>query len=409
MYKSIKDCDLRNKRVVLRADLNVPTDDNKNVTDFTRIDRLKPTVDYLAQQAKQIIILSHFGRPKGAPDPAYSLDFLVPILEERWQKKISFQPVIPALSGDPHGMDARSGAGMTAEEINKITLLENTRFYAGEEKNDPAFAKQLAALGDIFVNDAFSAAHRAHASTEGIGHFLPSYAGLLMMEELDALQKALETPQRPVMAIVGGSKISTKLDLLNNLVSKVDILFLAGGMANTFLLAQGHDIGDSLAERDMVETARKIASQAEDSNCRILLPIDAVTDKQNKVDATRVPVGEKIFDVGSETARLVSELLPDIKTVVWNGPLGVFEQKPFDTGTTALAKAVATATKNKTLISVAGGGDTVSALEQAGVKNDFTYISTAGGAFLEWLEGKTLPGVKILEKDECCDAKTCCA
>ncbi|MBI1327071.1 MAG: phosphoglycerate kinase [Alphaproteobacteria bacterium] len=391
-YNSIKDCDLAHKRVVLRADLNVPVDDQKTVTDFTRIDRLKPTIDYLLKHhVKQIIILSHFGRPKGAPDPAFSLDFLLPPLAKHWGHEVIIATDYNVLAED------------------KIILLENTRFHTGEEKNDPAFAKQLAGLGDIFVNDAFSAAHRAHASTEGIGHYLPSYAGLLMMEELDALQKALETPKRPVMAIVGGSKISTKLDLLNNLVQKVDMLFLAGGMANTFLLAQGHEVGGSLVEKDMCDTALSILETAEGAGCRLLLPLDAVTDQRNKVDATKVPATEKIFDVGPETVRLISELLNEVKTVVWNGPLGVFEQTPFDVGTTALTKAVAHATKHNNIISVAGGGDTVSALEHAGVKNDFTYISTAGGAFLEWLEGKTLPGVKILEKGECRDNKTCCA
>ncbi len=383
-FKTIRDFDLKDKTVLLRADLNVPVQDGK-VTDFTRIDRLKQTIDYLKTNAKRVLILSHYGRPKGQENPEYSLKFLPAVLTERWGVDVGF------------GQDADT----------QISLLENLRFNAGEEANDPTFAKQLASLGDIFINDAFSAAHRAHASTEGITHYLPSAAGLLMEAEINALTKALEAPTKPVMAVVGGAKVSTKLSVLNNMINKVDYLVLGGGMANTFLYAQGRAVGNSLCEKEMADEAKSIMAEADQAGCKIILPTDqiAVRDFKENADHDVIKVGDiaddqMSIDIGPASIQDIENIIEDCKTVLWNGPMGVFEMKPFDNGTNKVAQKVAALTTSGTLISVAGGGDTVAALDNAGVIADFSYISTAGGAFLEWIEGKELPGVKALQDAE---------
>ncbi|MEO5368251.1 MAG: phosphoglycerate kinase, partial [Magnetococcus sp. WYHC-3] len=379
-FKSLKDMDLNGKRVLLRADLNVPAQRSK-VTDATRIERLKPTIDYLRQAGAKVLVLSHFGRPEGEQNPQMSLAFLVPALEECWGTSVRFAP-------DCIGERAADAVAKMAP--GDVTLLENVRFYKGEEKNDAEFTKQLAALGDIYVNDAFSAAHRAHASTEGLAHLLPAAAGLLMEAELTALNDALECPQHPVAAIVGGSKISTKLNVLNNIVGKTDYLILGGAMANTFLYATGADVGGSLCEKEMKDEALKILATAKAKGCEIILPIDSVVTSELKpnaqsqiVSSQGIPAGMSAVDVGPQSIANVQTILTKCKTLLWNGPMGVFEIKPFDTGTTALAQTAARLTKSGNLISVAGGGDTVSALENAGVTENFTYISTAGGAFLE--------------------------
>jgi phosphoglycerate kinase len=394
-FQTIKDLDLRGKRVLLRADLNVPARRSK-VTDTTRIDRLKPTIDALRAAGAKTLVLSHFGRPEGAQNPEMSLAFLIPALEQSWDCNIRFAP-------DCIGEKAAILASNLKD--GEVALLENVRFHKGEEANDPAFIDELAKLGDIYVNDAFSAAHRAHASTEGLAHKLPSAAGLLMEEELKALDAALGSPKKPVAAITGGSKISTKLNVLNHLVEKVDYLILGGGMANTFLFANGADVGSSLCEKDMAEQAREIMKNAEKHGCKIVLPKDSVCVKEIGVGAdfvivasTAIPSDRMAIDIGPESIKEIQEILAQCKTLVWNGPMGVFEIKPFDTGTNALAQTAAQLTREGKLASIAGGGDTVSALENAEVCDDFTYVSTAGGAFLEWLEGKTLPGVAVLQK-----------
>jgi phosphoglycerate kinase len=395
-FKTLKDMQLKDKAVLLRADLNVPAKDGK-ITDTTRIDRLKETIEYLAKHGAKTAILSHFGRPKGGYEAEYSLAFLPAALEKSWGVKVAF-------AKDCIGAPAQEA--INALKPGAFVLLENLRFHKGEEANDPTFTRELAKLGDIYVNDAFSAAHRAHASTEGLAHILPTAAGFLMEAELNALSDALEAPQKPVVAIVGGAKISTKLAVLENLVKKVDVLVLGGGMANTFLFAQGHDTGKSLCEKDMKDEAIRIMKVASSSGCEIFLPSDVVTIPEFKegapaqtVDAAAIK--DMAVDIGPKTIAALSQKLENAKTVLWNGPLGVFEMKPFDTGTNEIARKVAQLTKAGKMVSVAGGGDTVSALENAHVVDDFTYISTAGGAFLEWLEGKTLPGVAALtaEKD----------
>lgn len=384
-FNSLKDFDVTGKTVLVRADLNVPVQDGK-VTDTTRIDRVKPTIDYLLGKGAKIVVLSHYGRPKGKPNAEFSQSFLPPVLEAQWGNKVAF-------------VEKPSGAFE-----DDITLIENLRFHPGEEQNDPEFAKFLSTLGDIYVNDAFSAAHRAHASTEGITHYLPSCAGMLMESELNALNDALENPEKPVVAVVGGAKVSTKLSVLNNLVQKVDYLVLGGGMANTFLYADGKEVGMSLCEPDMAEEARTITDTAAKAGCQIIIPEDQVAIREFKAGAAHeiIKVGtiakdQESVDIGPKTIGVIEAILDDCKTVLWNGPMGVFEMKPFDTGTNKVAQKVAQLTKEKGITSVAGGGDTVSALENAGVIDDFTYISAAGGAFLEWLEGKTLPGVAALE------------
>jgi len=383
------------KKALLRADLNVPMKDGK-VSDATRLTRLVPTIKDLAQKGAKVLILSHFDRPKGKRVPEMSLAPVAAALGDLMGHDVAF-------AVDCIGDAAEAAIG--ALPNGGVLVLENTRFYPGEEKNDPDFAAALAALGDIYVNDAFSAAHRAHASTEGMARLLPSYAGRAMEAELTALEKALGTPVRPVVAIVGGAKVSTKLDLLGNLIPKVDTIVIGGGMANTFLAAKGLEVGKSLCEHDLTSTAKEIMSKAEKAGCRILLPVDVVVAPEFKahapataVSVDAVPQDQMILDVGPESLAVLSGHFESAKTVVWNGPFGAFEIPPFDNGTNTAARQVGMLTKMGELVSVAGGGDTVAALNNAGAADDFSYVSTAGGAFLEWLEGKPLPGVAALEK-----------
>jgi phosphoglycerate kinase len=395
-FKSIDDLDVRGKRVLVRADLNVPVK-NGRVTDTTRIDRTAITLKELLGKGARVVLLAHFGRPDGKRVPEMSLrPVLEPLSKALGGKSVAF-------AEDCIGEPARKV--VAALKDGEIALLENLRFHAAEEKNDPAFARELASLGDLYVNDAFSAAHRAHASTEAIARLLPSAAGRLMEAELDHLAKALENPARPVAAIVGGAKISTKLDLLGNLVKKVDVLVIGGAMANTFLAAQGVEIGASLAERDMADTARAILQTARDRKCEIVLPTDVVIAADLKPNlptkvlaAGAVGKTDKIFDIGPATARAIAERLTTCRTLVWNGPVGAFETPPFEAATVSIAQAAAKLTAEGKLLTVAGGGDTVAALAQAGVVEKFSYVSTAGGAFLEWLEGKELPGVAALKQ-----------
>lgn len=394
-FRTLDDADVKSKRVLVRVDLNVPVADGK-VTDSTRIERVKPTIMELRRKDAKVILLAHFGRPKGQVVPEFSLRQIVKTTEDVLGCPVTF-------AEDCIGEKAKTV--IDAMNDGDIVLLENTRFHAGEEKNDPEFVKALAANGDIYVNDAFSAAHRAHASTEGLAHVLPSYAGRSMQMELEALEKGLGHPAHPVIAIVGGAKVSTKIDLLNNLVEKVDALIIGGGMANTFLAAQGLSVGKSLCEHELGETARTIMTKAKAENCSIILPVDAVVATRFEANASNhrygieaIPVDGMILDIGENSIERINGAIDDAATIVWNGPLGAFEMHPFDQGTVAVAKRVAERTKQKKLVSIAGGGDTVSALNHAGVAQDFTYISTAGGAFLEWMEGKPLPGVIALEK-----------
>jgi phosphoglycerate kinase len=392
-FRTLDDVDVKGKRVLLRVDLNVPME-NGRVTDATRLQRIAPTITEISGKGGKVILLSHFDRPKGR-DPKYSLKPVAAALAQVINKPVGF--------ADDCVGDAAEKA-VAAMKDGDILALENTRFHTGEEKNDPAFVAELAKVGDIWVNDAFSAAHRAHASTEGLGHRLPAYAGRTMQAELEALSKALETPIRPVIAIIGGAKVSTKIDLLENLVSKVDAMVIGGGMANTFLYAQGVGIGKSLAERDLAATALRILEKADAANCAIILPVDAVVAFHFEAHAPShaygldaIPPEGMILDVGPQSIERIRAAIDDAATLVWNGPLGAFEMPPFDRGTVAAARHAAARTKEKKLISVAGGGDTVAALNQAGVTGDFTYVSTAGGAFLEWMEGKPLPGVEVLK------------
>lgn len=392
-FRTLDNADFTNKTVLLRADLNVPMKDGK-VADDTRLVRLKPTIDDLRAAGAKIVILSHFGRPKGKPDPAFTLAPVAARLGAILDLPVRF-------ASDCVGPVASEAIGTLL--AGDLLVLENTRFHAEEEKNDPAFVQQIAALGDIFVNDAFSAAHRAHATTEGLAHALPAYAGRLMQEELVALSRALEAPERPLAAVVGGAKISTKLDLLNNMVAKVDYLILGGGMANTFMAASGQAVGASLYEPEMLETAREIMKKAAEGSCKIVLPTDVVVAAELKADAEAmvvpadsVPQDRMILDLGPDTIGAIVDVLTVCKTLVWNGPLGVFETPPFDKGTNELARAAAALTEGGKLLSVAGGGDTVAALAHACVADKVSYLSTAGGAFLEWLEGKELPGVVAL-------------
>lgn len=394
-FRTLDDADVKSKRVLVRVDLNVPVADGK-VTDSTRIERVKPTIMELRRKDAKVILLAHFGRPKGQVVPEFSLRQIVKTTEDVLGCPVTF-------AEDCIGEKAKTV--IDAMNDGDIVLLENTRFHAGEEKNDSEFVKALAANGDIYVNDAFSAAHRAHASTEGLAHVLPSYAGRSMQMELEALEKGLGHPAHPVIAIVGGAKVSTKIDLLNNLVEKVDALIIGGGMANTFLAAQGLSVGKSLCEHELGETARTIMTKAKAENCSIILPVDAVVATRFEANASNhrygieaIPVDGMILDIGEKSIERINGAIDDAATIVWNGPLGAFEMQPFDQGTVAVAKRVAERTKQKKLVSIAGGGDTVSALNHAGVAQDFTYISTAGGAFLEWMEGKPLPGVIALEK-----------
>jgi phosphoglycerate kinase len=393
-YRTLDDADLAKKRVLVRVDLNVPMESGR-VTDGTRIRAILPTIRTITEQGGKAVLLSHFGRPKGR-DESQSLAPLADALSAELGRTVAFAP------------DCIGAAAMEAVErlaCGEVIVLENTRFHAGEEKNAPDFVEALARLGDVYVNDSFSTAHRSHASTEGLAHKLPAFAGRSMQSELDALTKALEAPERPVLAVVGGAKVSTKLELLGNLVAKVDILVIGGGMANTFLAAQGKKVGKSLCEHDLTGTAREILEKAKAANCEIVLPVDAVVAKEFKANAPHrmasvdeVGDDEMILDAGPRTAALVSDKLKEAKTVVWNGPFGAFELTPFDATTVAVAREVARLTKAGKLLSVAGGGDTVAALNHAEAAEGFSYVSTAGGAFLEWLEGKALPGVEALKR-----------
>lgn len=388
-WKTLDDMDLAGKTVLTRVDINVPVEGGV-VTDATRIERIKHTIiDILAAGGKPVM-LAHFGRPKGQVVPEMSLRVTLPALEQVLECSVVF-------------VERPDRAAIDALPQDTVVLIENTRFSAMEEANDPNMATFLASLGDVYCNDAFSAAHRAHASTEGLAKLLPNCAGRLMAEELGALEKALGAPQRPVVAVVGGAKVSTKLDLLGNLIAKVDAIVIGGGMANTFLAAQGVDVGKSLCEHDLADTAREIMAKAETAGCTLLLPSDVVVAREFKagadhkvVAADACPPDMMILDAGPASVAQIKALFETAKTVIWNGPLGAFEIEPFQTATFAAAKIAADLTKSGDLITVAGGGDTVAALNLAGVANDFTYISTAGGAFLEWMEGKTLPGVAAL-------------
>ena len=390
-FRTLDDASLSGQRVLVRVDLNVPTE-NGRVTDRTRIARILPTIREIADKGGRVVLLAHFGRPKGGPDEQNTLKPVAVALSEDLGRPVAF---VPATVGD---IAHSAIAGM---KDGDVVLLENTRFHAGEEKNDPDFIDQLAALGDIFVNDAFSAAHRAHASTEGLARRLPAHAGRTMAAELAALTRALERPERPLVAIVGGAKVSTKLELLGNLVKRVDALVIGGGMANTFLAAQGRAVGKSLCEHDLLETARKILADA--GTCEIVLPVDAVVASEFKANAASRVVAvdaigpdDMMLDIGPQSVARVKAVLEGAKTLVWNGPFGAFEMQPFDAGTMAVAKEAAALTIAGKLVSVAGGGDTVAALNLAGVADGLTYVSTAGGAFLEWMEGKVLPGVEAL-------------
>jgi len=392
-FRTLDDVDVKGKRVLLRVDLNVPMEGG-HVTDATRLERVAPTISEIADKGGKVILLAHFGRPKGR-DPKESLKPVAEALSGVLKRPVAF-------ADDCIGEAAAKA--VAAMKDGDILCLENTRFHKEEEKNDPAFVAELSKLGDIWVNDAFSAAHRAHASTEGLGHKLPAYAGRSMQAELEALSKALEAPTKPVIAIVGGAKVSTKIDLLENLVSKVDALVIGGGMANTFLHAQGVAIGKSLAERELAPTALRILDKAEASNCAIILPVDATVAFHFAAGSPAfaygldaIPPDSMILDIGPQSTARIHAAIDDAATLVWNGPVGAFEIAPFDRGTTVAAKHAAARTKAKKLVSVAGGGDTVAALNQAGVAHDFTYVSTAGGAFLEWMEGKPLPGVEVLK------------
>jgi phosphoglycerate kinase len=389
-WKTLDDMELAGKIVLTRVDINVPVEDGR-VTDATRIERIVPTVKDILAHGGTPVLLAHFGRPKGKVVPEMSLRITLPTLEEKLGQSVEFveKPSREALEALPAGT---------------VVLVENTRFSPMEEKNDPAMAGFLASLGDIYCNDAFSAAHRAHASTEGVARLLPSCAGRLMAEELSALDKALGSPARPVAAVVGGAKVSTKLDLLGNLVEKVDHLVIGGGMANTFLAAQGVDVGKSLAEHEMAGTAREILDKAKAAGCAVHLPVDIVVAREFAANAAhdilpadQCPEDAMILDAGPATVAALKEVFGQCKTLIWNGPLGAFEIEPFDAATNAAAAEAARLTEEGKLISVAGGGDTVAALNKAGAADRFTYISTAGGAFLEWMEGKTLPGVAALE------------
>ena len=392
MFRTLDDVDVSGKRVLMRVDLNVPVE-NGRVSDLTRIERVAPTISEVADKGGKVILLSHFGRPKGR-DAAQSLKPVAPAIANVLKRPVAFAD---DCVGDP------AMVAVEAMKAGDVLCLENTRFHPGEARNDPDFVTQLAALGDIFVNDAFSAAHRAHASVEGLARRLPAYAGRSMQDELEALTKILQTPIRPLAAIVGGAKVSTKLDLLGSLLAKVDVLLIGGGMANTFLAARGYSVGKSLCERDLLPTAREIMDKGTAKGREIVLPVDAVVAKRFEANApSRVVAAdgigddEMILDIGPRSIEYVCSVLARVETLVWNGPFGAFELEPFDTATVEIAEAAAELTAAGKIKSVAGGGDTVAALNAAGAADRFTYVSTAGGAFLEWLEGKALPGVEVL-------------
>jgi len=394
LFRTLDDASVSGKRVLVRVDLNVPMEEGR-VTDATRIDRILPTIREIADKGGKVILLAHFGRPKGV-DPKRSLKPVAAELAKRLGRPVGF-------ADDCIGDSAKRV--VEAMKNGDIICLENTRFHKEEEKNESDFVKALAANGDVYVNDAFSAAHRAHASTEGLAKVLSAYAGRTMQVEIEALAKALEQPVRPVLAVVGGAKVSTKLELLGNLVKKVNILVIGGGMANTFLAAKGKAVGKSLCEKDLLDTARNVLNTAKASGCEIVLPVDATVASEFKAHAANkvvsvdaVGIDDMILDIGPQSIKTVAAKLVTAKTLVWNGPFGAFELEPFDTGTNAVAREAARLTKAGALLSVAGGGDTVAALNHAGAADDFTYVSTAGGAFLEWLEGKPLPGVDALRR-----------
>ena len=392
-WKTLDDMELAGQRVLVRVDINVPVENGK-VSDTTRIDRIAPTIRDIRAKGGKAILIAHFGRPKGKVVPEMSLRVCLPALEAALGCKVGF-------------IDSLDAAEIPGADGADVVLLENIRFYPGEEANDPGFAARLAALGDVYCNDAFSAAHRAHASTEALARLLPACAGRLMQAELSALEAALARPERPVGAVVGGAKVSTKIELLENLVGRLDVLVIGGGMANTFLAAQGAQLGASLQEPDFLDTARTILDKAAAQGCKVVLPRDGLVARAFKAGTphdvialnakTVLDADQMVLDAGPETVRAVSAAFAELKTLIWNGPLGAFEITPFDQATMAAARDAAALTQAGKLISVAGGGDTVAALNQAGVAEDFTYISTAGGAFLEWMEGKTLPGVAALE------------
>ena len=397
-FKTLDDADLSGKRALVRVDFNVPMQDGA-VSDDTRLRAALPTIEKLRKGGAKTILLAHFDRPKGKRVPEMSLKPVVGPLSKLMGATVVF-------ADDCVGDDA--ARAVAAMKDGDVLLLENVRYHAGEEKNDADFAKALAANGDLYVNDAFSAAHRAHASTEGLARLVPAYAGEQMRKELEALDAALGNPKRPVMGVVGGAKVSTKLDLLNNLVGKLDYLAIGGGMANTFRFAQGYEIGGSLCEKEMADTAREILKKAEAAGCHVILPTDVVVAKDlapnapNRIAELAGPNGvaadEKIFDIGPNTLQQVLDAMAEAKTLIWNGPFGVFEVEPFDKATVEAAKHAARLAKSGQLVAVAGGGDTVAALNAAGVSQDFTFVSTAGGAFLEWMEGKELPGVAALSR-----------
>jgi phosphoglycerate kinase len=395
MFKTLDDVTVAGKRVLVRGDLNVPVQDGR-VTDTTRIDRLVPTIRDLADKGARVVVLSHFGRPKGKVAAAMSLEPVAAALSASLGKPVAF-------ASDCIGAPAKAVVDGLGD--GDVALLENLRFHAGEEANDTTFAEALAALGDLYVNDGFSVSHRAHASTEAIARLLPAVAGRNMQAELEALQAALGDPKRPVLAVVGGAKVSTKLAVLGNLIEKVDALVIGGGMANTFLHALGTDVGASLCEADLADTARGIMAKADAAGCEIVLPSDVVIAAKleagapcETVPVAAVPRDKMILDIGPDSAAALAARLAEIRTLLWNGPLGAFEFPPFDRSTVTVARAAAAQVKAGSLVSVAGGGDTVAALRHAGVVDDFTYVSTAGGAFLEWIEGKELPGVAVLQQ-----------
>ncbi len=395
--RRIQNADVKGKRVLVRVDFNVPVQNGK-VADDTRLRAALPTINWLRDHGAKVILLSHFGRPRGEYVPSMSLEPVAPVLAR--------------LLGAPVGFAADCAGPVVQKAIaalhdGDVLLLENTRFHPGETRNDPALARAMADLGDLFVNDAFSASHRAHASTVGVAHLLPAYAGLALQNELEHLQKALGHPQHPVLAVVGGAKVSTKISLLQNLIERVDTLCIGGGMANTFLFAQGHDVGASLCERDLADTARAILAAAKGAKCEIILPRDVVVAQEFAAHAPHrtcaldaVGAKDMILDAGPQTVSLIERAMDKAKTVVWNGPLGAFELPPFDAATMAAARYCAKLTLAHKLVSVAGGGDTVAALKHAGVAQDFSFVSTAGGAFLEWMEGKALPGIVVLEQPD---------
>jgi phosphoglycerate kinase len=394
-FKTLDDADLAGKRALVRVDFNVPMTDGE-VADDTRLRSAIPTIEKIRKAGGKVILLAHFDRPKGRRVPSMSLKPVVAPLARLLGSPVAF-------AEDCVGETARTA--VAAMQDGDVLLLQNLRFHAGEEANDPAFVKQLAALGDLYVNDAFSAAHRAHASTEGLAHVLPAYAGEAMRRELEALEAALGKPEHPVLGIVGGSKVSTKLELLHNLILRLDKLAIGGGMANTFLAAQGWDVAASYCEHDLAETARGIMAFAEKHHCELLLPVDTVVAERAAPGAAaftrelgQIDEGERILDAGPKTIARLNQAMDSAKTLIWNGPLGVFEMPPFDKGTVAAARHAAVLARSGKLVAVAGGGDTVAALHHAGVADDFTFVSTAGGAFLEWMEGKTLPGVAALSR-----------